>query len=100
LDRDGHPGVVVRPTFVDAYQPELMSAVICPAGADDAKNWLGCRPATSRDRGATFTLHESPVFSDIEANSWGDWLPPIAVRSPVDTRRMYYPGTYMAFEPI
>lgn len=90
VGRDGQPGVVIRPTFADARQPKLMSAVICPADAVDTKNWLNCRPATSCDGAASFSLDDSPAFDTIETNGWGNWSAPVVVRSPVDTRRMYY----------
>lgn len=86
IDKDGNAGALVRVTFSDTTQPDLLAGLIC----DAAVTWGKCRPATSSDRGATWTLFDSPVFDAIEANNWTGWWPAVAVRSPANARRIYF----------
>jgi hypothetical protein len=83
--RNGEAGVVVRPTYVDRAQPNLLTALICPSLA----SWAECRPATSEDGGASFTLHDAPQFAEIESAAY-TWLAPTVARSAADPHRIYF----------
>lgn len=87
LDRFGQPGLLIQPTFADRDQPQLMTALICTQVVPIVPRT--CRPATSNNQGATWTLHDAPAFAEIDASDW-NWALPTAVRSPARPERIYY----------
>lgn len=83
-DVSGNPGYVYQTSFADAAQPNLMTGIVAPLGADlrDSR----CRPASSADQGATWRTHVLPGF---------DYTGPTfrsasVTRSSVDTQRLWF----------
>ncbi len=85
LDSAGNAGIVLAPAFVDAAQPDRLTATVCGVRLD----WPRCRPASSFDGGVSLVTHESDRFAPLTANGWA-WHLPLAVLSPVRSERIYF----------
>jgi hypothetical protein len=86
LDRFGGPGYLAYTGFASASQCHLMAGMVCPVG--QYSFMAECRPATSRDGGASWTTHDVPAFDIGEPELF--FRRPFLVRSPANTRRLWY----------
>src|SRR5262249_34216286 len=71
----------------------IVSGIICPL---DQVSWVAdCRPATSLDGGASWTLHDAPQLDIGEPG----WRRPCVTRSPANTDRIWYSASLFLDAP-
>ena len=85
-DRFGNPGYLAYTGFADASRPNLLSGIVCPV--NEIPYVADCRPATSMDGAASWTVHDIPAFDIGEPELF--FRRPFAVRSPANPNRLWY----------
>ena len=89
IDKNGNPGYVYSVTFADKDQPNLLTGIVGPVGAE--RDDVACRPATSTNQAVSWVVHDSPNFDQIETQGWGDnWRDRVVARSAANPNRIWF----------